>query len=408
MSLPESSTNAVLACFFEGTANCLQPTTTQIGQFFDACDHYDITEMLAEPDPNLQAFKMGFDGCGYAYGPPGTIWAVGLGSQCQVVVARVQWLLQTRRHVTVVALGLSRGGVAALMLAKRLGGFDPERLSVQLCAFDPVPGNLVCASRYIDLLGLNAANCVLDCSGCRTLRRVLALYPHEPLPDLAFHAPIFPRYPSSDWCEIEEDAVLGCHQGALYPHKHVHPQLRTACKASYIRIRAFLRECGVRLSASPARDDDDALRRECLQEYVAELAVEAPTYRIAHSSDAECDGCGAVLRHRRGVFLNQHHRQLVAESSTCDLRQLAETETDASDNLAKSTGLHRRAKGNSEESEEDDSGGNGNGVARKKKRKVFLLEVRRHLPQRQQTGCWKAFLGLSLITFVLLLYYKLM
>ena len=230
MSLPESSTNAVLACFFEGTANCLQPTTTQIGQFFDACDHYDITEMLAEPDPNLQAFKMGFDGCGYAYGPPGTIWAVGLGSQCQVVVARVQWLLQTRRHVTVVALGLSRGGVAALMLAKRLGGFDPERLSVQLCAFDPVPGNLVCASRYIDLLGLNAANCVLDCSGCRTLRRVLALYPHEPLPDLAFHAPIFPRYPSSDWCEIEEDAVLGCHQGALYPHKHVHPQLRTACK----------------------------------------------------------------------------------------------------------------------------------------------------------------------------------
>ena len=64
------------------------------------------------------------------------------------------------------------------------------------------------------------------------------------------------------------------------------------------------------------------------------------------------------------------------------------------------------AQVSSEESEDDDA--SGNGVARKKKRKVFLLEVRRHLPQRQQTGCWKAFLGLALISLVLLLYYKYM
>ena len=44
------------------------------------------------------------------------------------------------------------------------------------------------------------------------IKRVLAIYPCEALPDLAFHAPILPKYPPG--ADVEEDATLGCHQGA--------------------------------------------------------------------------------------------------------------------------------------------------------------------------------------------------
>lgn len=211
-STSPATDSALLAVFFEGTANSLRPTTTQVGVFFEACNHYDITEPGAVLSPHMAAFKMGYDGCGVAYGLPGTIWAVGLLTQCTAVVKRVKQLLEVRKHVSVVVFGLSRGGIAALMLAKQLADYDVDRLSVQMCVFDPVPGNLVCITRYLDVFALNAASYVMDCSACRTLRRVLALYPHGPLPDLAFHAPILPIYPSSDLCDVEEDAVLGCHQ----------------------------------------------------------------------------------------------------------------------------------------------------------------------------------------------------
>ncbi|KAL1511090.1 hypothetical protein AB1Y20_005912 [Prymnesium parvum] len=378
---------AVLAVFFEGTANSITPVVTQVGMFFEACELVDLSQSSA-PAPPAAGFKMGFDGCGHAFGIAGTIWAVGLGTQCAQVVLRVEELLARHRRVSVVVLGLSRGGIAALMLAKRLAEFDGDALSVQLCAFDPVPGNLVCTSRVLDVLRLNAANAVLDCSECHNLRRVLALYPHEPLPDLAFHAPILPRYPASDWCEVEEDAVCGCHQGALYPVASAHRSMRSACKASCLRILTFLSESGVPLREGCCADVE-VLKREVLTEYEAELRLDAATYRIAHSSD----GSGAILRHRRGILLNKHHRQLVAESSTQDLRKLSEVAADIGP-LSTGCGLQRRTKGTSEESEDDGD----SGEVRGSHKNVFLLEIQRSTPQRTPSGLIQTTMGLCIIS----------
>merc|ERR1712087_714302 len=74
--------------------------------------------------------------------------------------------------------------------------------------FDPVPGN----SLWFGIPFTGS-----DCSNLTTatnLRDVLALHPHEPLPAVAFHAPLLFQYPAG--CEVEEDVTLGCHQGALF------------------------------------------------------------------------------------------------------------------------------------------------------------------------------------------------
>ena len=133
--------------------------------------------------------------------------------QVEAVAARVTELCAAHDvqplHVNV--LGLSRGGIAAYMLARHVSGLKcASRLRLNLCVFDPVPGNLVSTAKYLDLFGnVTTANRHIDLRGCR-IARCLALYPADPLPDLAFHAPLLPDYPTG--CEVEEDATLGCHQ----------------------------------------------------------------------------------------------------------------------------------------------------------------------------------------------------
>lgn len=133
--------------------------------------------------------------------------------QVEAVAARVTELCAAHDvqplHVNV--LGLSRGGIAAYMLARHVSRLKcASRLRLNLCVFDPVPGNLVSTAKYLDLFGnVTTANRYIDLRGCRIVR-CLALYPADPLPDLAFHAPLLPDYPKG--CEVEEDATLGCHQ----------------------------------------------------------------------------------------------------------------------------------------------------------------------------------------------------
>lgn len=154
-----------LSVFFEGTHNEIEPVATQVGWFFDAAEGVDITHKDVQADLGTSKdFKMGFDGCGVVCGLLGTVFAFGLASQCSVVVRRVHELLQSGRPLRVNCFGLSRGGCACLMLARRLSDINPELLVISLCLFDPVPGNSIFATRHLDVCGLSTCAACMDVS----------------------------------------------------------------------------------------------------------------------------------------------------------------------------------------------------------------------------------------------------
>ena len=208
----------------------------------------------------------------------GTIFATGLHTQCKEVESHIQKMLsltpsslfsafsssikssetKSESHSKIVVnlnvVGLSRGGIAAIQLAQMLHYITPDRLHLQLLLFDPVPGNLIGSSRYLDIFGMNTANSSLDMRKCYNLCDVLALYPYEPLPDLAFHAPVLPQYPPQ--CTVVEDATLGCHQGALF----------CSCRSlesrlSYFRIHEWLEKHGTKLYQYQGNTTPDATTR---------------------------------------------------------------------------------------------------------------------------------------------------
>jgi hypothetical protein len=197
-----SKEEAVLTCFFDGTSSKLSEHLTQIGLFFDLAVGEDLShkaftrrDVSVGGTPESQGqYKMGFDGCGADYGCRGFIFGHGLKLQCRRAVARITEICACGLRVRLICLGLSRGAIAAMFLAQMVAEFSD--VTVRLCLFDPVPGNLINTAKYLDPCRLTTANACKDLSQCGNLASVLALYPHEPLPDFAFHAPVFPRYPT--------------------------------------------------------------------------------------------------------------------------------------------------------------------------------------------------------------------
>jgi hypothetical protein len=142
-------------------------------------------------------------------------------------------------------LGLSRGGIACMKLARVLSAAPDLAAAVDLHAllFDPVPGNSLATG-----VPFTARNSY-DLSSCHSLRSVLALYPHQPLPAAALHAPVLPKYPPG--CAVEEDVTLGCHQAALF-HTAKRPgsEVERASTLACHRIARFLASHGVCLRFS--------------------------------------------------------------------------------------------------------------------------------------------------------------
>jgi hypothetical protein len=200
--------NATIHVFFCGTSGSIEKETTQIGLFAKECIATDLMDDEYSLDSNN--YKIYFDGCGvtngmlpfmrsisHSVGTMGTLFASGLDSQCQVVVHALrallkrldeEWPKQSPVRLRLNCLGLSRGAIACLILARKVWGHKDlrERVDVNLCLFDPVPGNSL-TSGAMDLLHATTAVQNMDLSNVLNVRRVVALYPHEPLPDLAFH-----------------------------------------------------------------------------------------------------------------------------------------------------------------------------------------------------------------------------
>ena len=251
VNLVTARTSRTLTVLWCGTSGDLASQTTQIGFFARFLCAVNITANDEAVEESSHDYVIAFDGCGVTHGFCGAVCAVGVRSQAQTVVERTETLLTLGGHLRINVVGLSRGGIAAMLLAQKLAHISPMRLEAHLLLFDPVPGNLICESKLwtpCARLGvaLSNANAVTDLRSCTNLRSVLAIYPVEALPACCLHAPVFARYPSPAQCRVVEDAVLGCHQGALFVSSDL------ASLLSFVRIARWLTRRGSPLSCTAA------------------------------------------------------------------------------------------------------------------------------------------------------------
>jgi len=216
------------------------------------------------------------------------------------VVSKVKQLLNASFKVTLNCLGLSRGGMGVLILIQKLAKYTPNRIVMNTILFDPVPGNLI-TSYNLDILHNTLATQCMDVSASKNLANVLAIYPHEPLPDLAFHAPIIPKYPHTT--HLEQLVTLGCHQGALFSPSNVD------CLLSYHLLCEYLSVWGTKLDFS--KSSYTLNRNLLLTKLDNEMKENFPTIRYTHSQN----GSTIVrLPQTKGIrFLNAYHKRLFQE-----------------------------------------------------------------------------------------------
>lgn len=307
---------AFLSVYFSGTDGIIYNGQTQISLFALLTLGQDITNCSIPVLRESDHFKMMFDGCGVTHGLAGALFGQGLYEQCDSVVERVRTLMTFRQHVVVNAMGLSRGGVAAMALAKKMSFLPHHRLDINLVVFDPVPGNSLTSSS-LDWFNFTLANQCVDLTEATHLRNVLALYPHEPLPHSTLHAPIVPKWPTS--CNVLADVILGCHQEALTMRSDSLP-----CLLSFLYINKFLRKCGTLLDKGIERYFENANER-ALCGLNLEFVKHDTTYRHTHPYSGP-----DIIRDSRGEYLNKMHEYLVAK---CGGNRLAFIEDNESTRL---------------------------------------------------------------------------
>ncbi|WP_133128963.1 hypothetical protein [Legionella nagasakiensis] len=281
--------NKTISVYFSGTGFSIDD------------DRFLAASLLDRTEESESQIKMGFNGCGVDYGFNGTIFGSGLDEQCEKVIDRIIQEINAGHQITLNVYGHSRGGIAALLLAKQLGNIDQDKLAINLALLDPVPGNFITTSN-IDPFKISLANKTMDLSDCKPLRKVLALYPHIPLPAIACHAPLLVSYPQET--EVEEEVVNGCHAQA---EQIFHP----SSKLVKLRVEEFLVKNGTQLQTNRDYNDTEAMKQVYLSRYQEELAyVEQTVSREAHSAR------GMVITAAPGAkYLNNRHKALVGDSS---------------------------------------------------------------------------------------------
>lgn len=261
---------------------------------------------------NENQSSFGFNGTGVDYGIGGTIWGTGIDEQCQQVIQQVEAELKAGHQVTLNAYGHSRGGIAALLLAKQLGQANLERLEVNLALLDPVPGNLITTSSS-DFLNISLANKTMDLSDCQTLKNVLAIYPYGPLAAIMCHAPLLPTYPSC--AEVHEDVSLGTHAQA--ENMYIGDINLVVTKQVY----DFLNQHGsqfdeTKLSSKFTMSDEDMLYAYIDFMSMNELVPEQSS-RAAHSAH---DSFIEVTTDESKPYFNRHHQKLVGVADDPETR----------------------------------------------------------------------------------------
>lgn len=282
--------NKTMSVYFSGTG-------------FSISDmHFLTSSFYARTEESESQIKMGFSGTGVDYGFSGTIFGTGLDRQCESVIERVLQEINSGHQITLNVYGHSRGGIAALFLAKQLGNINVEKLTINLALLDPVPGNYLTTSST-DPFKISLANKTMDLSDCKPLKNVLALYPHVPLPAIACHAPLLASYPQQ--AKVVEEVVNGCHAEAEQPHHH-------SSRLVILRVEEFLVQNGTQLLYVD-RDYHDAevMKGAYLECYQQELAhVDRNYSRQAHSAK------GMVLTATPGAkYLNDCHKALAGDTS---------------------------------------------------------------------------------------------
>jgi hypothetical protein len=263
--------------------------------------HFLASSLHTRTEESESQIKMGFNGCGVDYGFNGAIFGSGLDKQCEQVIDRVAQEINAGHQITLNVYGHSRGGIAALLLAKQLGNIDKEKLAINLALLDPVPGNFI-TTPSIDPFEISLSNKTMDLSDCKPLRKVLALYPHIPLPAIACHAPLLVSYPLET--EVEEEVVNGCHAQA-------EQIFRSSSKLVKLRVEEFLVKNGTQLQTDRDYNDTEAMKQTYLSHYQEELAyVDQTLSREAHSAR------GLVITATPGAkYLNNRHKALAGDSS---------------------------------------------------------------------------------------------
>ena len=263
--------------------------------------HFLTASLHQNTKENESQIKMGFSGCGVDYGFRGTIFGSGLDEQCAKVSTRVLQELNAGHQVTLNVYGHSRGGIAALLLAKQLGNLDQEKLAINLALLDPVPGNLI-TTATLDPFKISLANKTMDLSDCKPLKKVLALYPYRPLPAIACHAPLLVSYPKET--EVDIEIVNGCHAQAEQLH---HP----ASHLVQLRVEEFLVQNGTHLQTTRDYKNVETMKQTYLDRYQQELPyVDQGMSRDTHSAQ------GMVIRAKTGAkYLNSRHKALAGDKS---------------------------------------------------------------------------------------------
>jgi len=312
------STPIVLSVYFSGNNGSLTKENSLTSFLWQADTgfnlHHDNNSQTFDLNEH-QEYKIGFNGCETDYGILGSIFGMGIDTQINIAFSKVKLLrsnFPSRRIVKVIIYGFSRGGVAALLFAKKLGHYPADLVEVNLALADPVPGNLI-ISAELDILRLTLAKQALDMTMCHNLARVFSLYTYTPLPDYYFHAPIRPLYPARTL--VDEDFTYG-------EHTFIESKGKLHSLIVQPRFIQFLNECGTRFSRdflktairSPA--EFEKTYDQLITEYKHLPKEKQTSTRYCH---AVSENAYTIYFHPKKYF-NRHHRAIKEDKITEESR----------------------------------------------------------------------------------------